>query len=232
MALVDSNIGGEIQMGEPGAINLVNDPMHPLWEAAADMETVVFKESGYVENKEELAEEYAPYLSASEFVIANTMSGRFGGSLRIIHHEPGVGFKTLHDIKKGRLTVDVKGREIIDNLDEKEVIEVGTIGVPSEFRGRPEKADSMSVPLYGATLDATKRHGARYILASFDEDYFSRFKGIFGPSAEALGPPTDYMGSPTVPAIIDVPRLMDYIATVWPDLHEGVVEAADKIRHT
>lgn len=210
-------------------VDIVADPYGVEWQEGAAIEANVFIEKGYVNSQEELSEEYAKYLSASEFVVVK----RFGspsGSTRLIHYSEA-GFKTLSDIEEGRLSVDEQGREILSNLDLTKTFEVGTLAADKEARANPEDEGRVAVALYAAIYAEGKHHEAPNVLASFDADYFDRFKDIFGPGVQALGPATDYMGSPTVPALLNVDVLLDHLGQVFPEMQQTIIKIAEATTH-
>ncbi|HVX23744.1 MAG TPA: hypothetical protein VG992_00110 [Candidatus Saccharimonadales bacterium] len=209
-------------------IAVTPDSLH--WQTAADIEAEIFIEKDYVQSAAELADEYAPYLGVTEFVGVHR-NGLAEGSTRLIFYSPDTGFKTLTDIKEGRLTIDESGYAKLAALDLHSTFEVGTLSVARDMRGKPEDAGRISVALYGAIYGEARRHDAPYMLASFDEDYFHRFKGIFGPGVQQLGPSTDYMGSPTVPVLMDINQLHDHLSANFPDVFSAAIEVANTLLH-
>lgn len=182
---------------------ITDDPSSSIWRQAADIEAEVFIERGYVATAEELAEEYAPYLGKSS-MIAAIVGGNVVGSGRVIHYDPQVGFKTLKDVEKGRLTVDSQGRDILVKVPLEKVMEIGTLSIEKAYRGMRSYQFGLNIELYGAILEVGRRAGSPYILASFDDQYFRRFMRYFGPAVKQLGPAVDYMGTPTIPAIMNM----------------------------
>lgn len=178
---------------------LLIDPSSPDWETATDIEARVFIDAGYVENKAELTEEYAPYLPASSFAIVKD-GDIIKGVMRVIRFQGGIGFKTFEDARTGKLKIEP---EVLDELiaDQKNLFEVGTIGVPEEYRTK----DGMraSLWLYGAVFGISTKENLPRAIASFDEGYLNGFKGIFGDSIVDIGEAVEYMGSKTVPVIMD-----------------------------
>lgn len=207
-----------------------NDPLSQAWHDAAALEAEVFIKAGYVESQDELAEEYGKYLPKSEFIIAER-DGVIGGSVRVITYGEETGFKTIDDIHSGKLEVTERGEQLISQLDQERTLEVGTLGVLESFRGGSEEL-RLSTVLFGAIYQATKKHDCDWVLASFDERFYGGFKMLFDPGVEALGPATDYMGSPTVPAVIHVETLMNHAQNVWSEVHATMLEAAENIQKT
>lgn len=209
---------------------VITDKLHPLWQQGLDNEAQVFIESGYVDNAEELGGEYEKYLPKTEFIIVQQDSIA-AGSVRAIFYDPEIGFKTIDDINSGKLSISEESKRLLDDIDLSNVFEIGTLAVQARYRGHADDEGRLSVALYGAIFAETKHHDCRYVLASFDERYFNSFKSIFGPAVRELGPATDYMGSPTVPALLDIPGLFEYVAETFPEMLTAATAIADETKH-
>src|SRR5689334_17754241 len=85
-------------------LTVCHNPESNLWQQAEAIEAGVFVEKGYVVTPEELAEEYAPYLSASTMIVAKQGS-KVVGCGRMISYDESIGFKTLHDAQRGKLDI-------------------------------------------------------------------------------------------------------------------------------
>jgi hypothetical protein len=185
-------------------VQVLDDPGSPDWQAAAQIEANVFIEKGYVKSPEELAEEYAPYLGSTA-MIALKLDMRTVGALRVIDYDPTVGFKTEHDISEGRLLLDEQGEEIMANLDRYKTLEAGTIALPEELRASHGK--KYAAILYGAFHVLVKSRNKDTAIASFDAGYFRGFARKYSDFVTAIGPAVHYMGSPTVPAVMDATKV-------------------------
>lgn len=183
---------------------ICNDPTLPIWAAAADVEAQVFIEKGYVRTKHELTEEYAPYLGQSAMIALLRNGEEVPGATRVIRYHKDRGFKTLNDAKAGRLVLSAEGQQIIDGLDMHRTLEAGTASLLSDFRASHGK--KYAGILYGALYDHAVGQGVDNIIAAFDAEYFKGFSRRFGILTTPLGPPTDYMGSLTVPAYMNVTK--------------------------
>lgn len=228
MAIIESE-KREIDPNHSGP-QVIVDPTNDLWRQAVEIEAGVFIESDYVQNQEELGVEYAKYLPTTEFIVA-AKDGMVGGSVRAIFYDESVGFKTIDDISTGKLEISEEGREILNTLDLTQTFEIGTLAVNKDFRGKPDDEGRLSVQLYGAIYAEAKRHGTQNVIASFDERYFNSFSSIFGPGVKALGPATDYMGSPTVPALLNTEAAADYLSGTLPEVHESLISSANQTIH-
>lgn len=211
-------------------IDVVLDPLSPEWQQGEQVEASVFMEKDYVTGAGELAAEYAPYVAHTEFVVIKR-DGELAGSTRVIHYSPDAGFKTLTDIHQGRLQISETGRKILESLDLSKTFEVGTLAVTPEMRARPENEGRVAVSLYAALYAEALHHQTPYVLASFDEDYFNRFKGIFGPGVQELGPATNYMGSPTVPVLMDTETLVQHLEQNFPEMRAVIEDMAAQVVH-
>ena len=183
---------------------LCTNPNSLLWHEAGEVEAQVFIDNNYVRTKEELDRECHPYLPASA-MLALVNDGEVIGASRITEYLPGIGLKTVHDIIKGRLAVSAEGVAILKGLDKTRTMETGTIALREEYRGRHGRKHVgwLYAGIYGFAVE----RGYDTVIASFDEGYYGGFERRFSPAVRPLGPPTMYMGSLTVPAVIDVPRV-------------------------
>lgn len=216
-------------VNEPGVF-VIHDPESPEWHECEAIESEVFIEKQYVEKPEELREEYAKYTSNTEFVLVRGDSGAPVGSMRAITYQPDVGIKTIDDIQSGRLEVSPEGSAALSSIAPTDMLEVGTLAVKREHRSTPEDEGRVAIQLYGAIYGETLKHNRNFVIASFDEDYYDRFKGIFGDGCFALGPATDYMGSKTVPAVLDMTKLYTHMQATAPSAFDAIVKVADNMR--
>lgn len=215
-------------MHEPMLI-ICHNPNSPYWEAAEAIEAEVFVESGYVQNSDELAAEYATYEKKSE-MLALVENGEVIGATRIISYALGTGFKTLNDAAMGKLAIDPKGREALDDCVPSETIEVGTIALKRGFRARDGATKDYATTIYGAIYALALQRNTPNVMASFDADYFHGFEAFFGGTVVALGPPVHYMGSDTIVAMLNVNKSMEYFQSTDQDaIVEVLLEAGNHI---
>lgn len=164
---------------------------------ALKLEYETFLGAGYVDTASDLEDEYRPYSDASTFMSV-ARDGQMAGVARIIDASPA-GFKTLNDIAAGRLTQDVE----FPFEEPAQCFEVGTLSIQPEHRH-----SIVGLLLYGAMLWKSRHEDKRFLLASFDDgptsSFLRDFEVLFTRGVTRLGPPTDYMGSPTTPVVIDM----------------------------
>lgn len=194
-------------------LTLCHNPESKLWQEAATLEAQVFLENGYVSNAEELAEEYRPYIPNTRMMAATRNNGVIG-AMRIISYALGVGLKTVNDAKKGSLVLSEEGKDILNQLDLQRTVEVGTIALDKDHRSKSEAGSYTISGLYRGIYSLALQENTPNIIASFDEDYYERFSKLFGPSVLPLGPATDYMGSKTVPVVMNVDKLKEYFESI------------------
>ncbi|MDQ5972247.1 MAG: hypothetical protein QG553_406 [Patescibacteria group bacterium] len=195
-------------------ILLITDHQSAEWLAAQGVEVDVFIEKGYVKNAEELTAEYAPYEDASVF-IGVKRHGQTIGSARLTTPDEN-GFKTINDARAGKLNVTEEGWALLSKFDlDTQGFEVGTMAIKDGFRSGPFAPDSVSASVYAGIVSYTKRYADQqgrdergFVLASFDQHFFDNFSSAFGESVQPLGPEQMYMGSLTIPVIIDVEKLL------------------------
>lgn len=217
----------EIDQRPKDSLLVTNDPYSPYWQQGVSIEASVFIEKNYVTSEEELAGEYAKYLPASQFIVAER-GGVVGGAVRAIHFVDGIGFKTLDDIQAGKLEVSEEGRTIIASMDLSRTVEIGTLAVLPELRGKHGDERRLTGALYGGIRSVGHTYDAPFCIASFDEAYYRGFRWTFGKDIiHALGPATDYMGSATVPALFNLEELYASALTKRPELGETIKSAAE-----
>lgn len=206
-------------------LNIITSTQHDLWAQATGIEAEVFIEKEYVASAIELEKEYEPYLPSSEFILAR-LGNMAIGSVRCITGD-STGFKTVDDIEKGRLELSKEGSLLISEIPMDRMLEIGTLAVASEWRSQDH--GRAAVQLYGAILGYMNARDLTHVLASFDEDYFNNFKIIFGGTVDAIGPAVDYMGSPTVPAIMNVYDMHEHTRGISQELYDTIQEASNNV---
>lgn len=229
MTDLETNVGlGESGM-QPGDFDLfmVTDPDSRQWQSAAGIEASVFIEKNYVKSQAELEEEYEPYLGQSDFLLATSRDFGPVGSVRCIVDGPA-GFKTLNDIRVGRLTANPEGQSLVGSVPPEKMLEIGTLAVPAAFRSRDN--GRVAAQLYGAIFGYMKPRELTHVIASFDGEYWGNFKGIFGDTVTAIGPPVDYMGSPTVPALMNVYDMHERTRELSQELYDTIQRASERVK--
>lgn len=221
-------------------VELITPDNEEAWAEASAIEAAVFIKAGYVKDQDELEKQYEPYKPASTFVRFREVDNETGelttkGVLRLVHHMPGVGFKTLKDAK----IPNVKG-ETLHIEDERwpwieahehEMLEVGTVSVPEQFRTKD--SGRASLWLYGAVVAWGRQHNAPIVIASFDENYFQGFNALFPEGIEPLGEPKEYMGSLTRVVMMDREVTHKSIRKVagGEEAYDTIVKGIEAIEH-
>lgn len=208
-------------------IAMTNDPNSPLWREAADVEAEVFIGAGYVDDAATLAKEYEMYLPATT-MVGVSRGDEIVGAIRFIHYDDNIGFKTINDVDKGLLKLDEDSLDMLGKIYENTVTEVATISTKKERRGLAGEGIQLMAEMYGAILAVADMHNAPYVLASFDQVYFRRFSRFFGEAVIPIGPAVDYMGSPTIPVIMDVHRVYDYLKETGKDDFVAILDRVGK----
>jgi len=210
---------------------LSHNPNSDVWHQAEVLEAAVFEGEQYIASPSELQKEYEPYLNHTRMIAVN-QGDRTIGAMRVISYDRASNLKTLDDIEKGRLAIDEQGQEVLASIPKDKIVEVGTIALDKSYRTSPEQDSHTISSLYGSIYALCLKENTPHIIASFDEEYAQRFKKLFGPAVIELGPPTDYMGSPTVPVIMDTDELKKYFSSIGADSYvAGLVELGNSIRH-
>jgi hypothetical protein len=184
----------------------------PDWAVAEELEGQVFIACEYVKDMAEHREEYKPYYLNSAFLISTPRNADTPpvGSSRTIVHQKYVGLKTLNDIKKGDLNLSKGGELLLEFVHPSQMLEVGTIGIRQEVQGTFTEAEAL-LQLYGGIAWRAQVLGKRYLLASFDQGYFEDFAEHFGPNCRELGSAKQYMGSLTLPVLMDAKKIFEYL---------------------
>ncbi len=195
----------------------IRDQASKIWQESEQIETEVFLESGYIQDASDMVAEYGRYRPESNFITVRDKNVVLG-AVRVILSNTSVGLKTVNDIRAGRLETNDAGSQLLDEYPSSKIaLDVGTLAVDKSYRGvRIPLSDMVSSMLFSGILDladqldstttAPNTSVARrpVVTASFDEEYALFIRSIVGNGIHLLGPATaDYMGSPTVPALID-----------------------------
>jgi hypothetical protein len=211
-------------------LTLTKDSQSPVWKAGIEVEAETFIESDYVKSAAELQEEYRLYLPETS-VLAASRDGKVVGGGRVISYNPEIGFKTFHDIDDDRLELSDKGKEILRNIDPRHMMEIGTLGIKKEWRKMPGVRTGINLEMYGAIWGISTKNNTPYILASFDGKYFERFSRYFGDSVKPLGPAIEYMGSLTVPVIMNLEETYANLTETNPELLAVLDGARQKLSY-
>jgi hypothetical protein len=184
---------------------VTTDPSSTNWERITDVEAGVFMASKYVDSKAELAKEYDPYRTTSEMVgLRFLRTDDLIGASRMSDPHPKNGIKTVRDIAAGRLELSPDGRDALARINLSRTMEIGTLALEEQYRGA--RGLGYVALLYAAGYARAISKGHDHVLASFDANYFRGFGRKYS-FAVPLGPPKDYMGSPTVPVLIEVDKV-------------------------
>ena len=171
--------------------------------AALQLEYEIFVEAAYIgPNSESLVLEYAPFNAVSDFVVAFE-EDQVVGVLRRIKYHADLGIKTLRDFD-----IRAEWRGMVEEACRNSpalVEEIGTLALKKERRGIGGRAFTMSI--YRVAWQESVRRGVKYWLFSVDERLFKTLVGLFG--AFAIGDPMHYMGSVTVPALLEIQRIRE-----------------------
>jgi hypothetical protein len=220
----DTPPAGEVHKESSETHITVISPDNPRWNEAIELESATFVRRGYVESPEELSREYAAYLPKTSIILAEHVATKeVSGCARVIEYDPEIGFKTLDDAldEEKSLEIDTSGWEALEEIDHDNIYEVGTISA------RQDAGAELYGAIIGYGLDKTPRR--QYVIASLDEQVFmKRILPLFGDSVQILGPPADYMGSSTIPIMINLEKAWENIAAN--DYLQGIFERVEEGR--
>lgn len=207
------------QVPEKNELDTMHEPKVTLvlpdaeaWSDATNLEAVTFIRRGFVASSEELAEEYESYLPKTSMIVVKNPDNtdRVSACARMVDYDPDVGFKTIDDARDHNKTLEISemGQEILSGVNPEDISEVGTISA------RANAGAELYGAIIGFGLDREPGQERRFVIASLDEQVLvRRIKPLFGDSVKVLGPAADYMGSMTVPILIDLERAWDVAVT-------------------
>ncbi len=167
---------------------------------AMRLEYDVYLAEGYIEaNDAHLVLENRDYPEFVHFVAR--IDGRAIGSLRLV-----TDARPRHDVFRlgsfKHFSIQKWATDLLHSADQRRVVEVGTMVIDPEFRGGDTYAQLFQKAFEYAVL--SRVHLA---LATIDEAFYHRLLKRGLPFRE-MGERRYYMGSYTVPALIDVDQLM------------------------
>ena len=167
---------------------------------AMRLEYDVYLREGYIEpNDEQIVLENKNYPEFVHFVAR--VDDRVIGSLRLVTDaRPRHGAFLLGSF--GHFSIQKWATDLLRSADQHRVVEVGTMVIDPEFRGGNTYAQLFQKAFEYAVL--SRVHLA---LATIDEGFFHRLRKRGLPFRE-MGERRYYMGSYTVPALIDVEQLV------------------------
>lgn len=177
-------------------------PDDPGWKDAEDLEAQTFIQRGYVDSVAGLQIEYAEYKSQTCMLVARSPeTGEVCACARVTEYDPKVGFKTVDDALRpdSPLTITEEGWRRLEVIERSNIFEVGTMSAQR----------NAGAEVYGGVMGygIDRQKPRRYVIANLDEAVLQkRILPLFEDSVIVLGPAVEYMGSPTVPMIIDLQR--------------------------
>ncbi len=167
---------------------------------AMRLEYDVYLAEGYIEpNDERVVLENRNYPEFVHFVAR--VDGRAIGSLRLV-----TDAQPRHDVFRlgsfRHFSVQHWATDLLRSADQRRIVEVGTMVILPEYRG-----GSTYAQLFRKAFEYAVLSRVHYALATIDEGFYHRLIKRGLPFRE-MGETRYYMGSYTVPAIIDVEQLM------------------------
>jgi hypothetical protein len=167
---------------------------------AMRLEYDVYLREGYIEpNDEHLVLENRDYPEFIHFVAR--VDGRAIGALRLVTDaRPRHGAFRLGSFR--HFAIQKWATDLLHSADQHRIVEVGTMVIDPDFRGGNTYAQ-----LFQKAFEYAVMSRVHYALSTIDEGFFHRLLKRGLPFRE-MGETRHYMGSNTVPAIIDVEQLM------------------------
>lgn len=140
-------------------------PAGPLLESALDCEAEVFYQ-WFGNTREQLAQEYDPYLDATVFLVVADRDGEALGAVRLIAPGGRAGLKTLADVGSPPWETDGARSAAAVGIDLGSTWEVATLGV----RKTPEASRAqLSMALYHGLMTIAQVNRMTSFVAVLDE---------------------------------------------------------------
>jgi hypothetical protein len=164
------------------------------------LEYDVYLGEGYIEpNDQHIVLENRDYPEFVHFVAR--VDGRTIGALRLV-----TDARPRHDVFRlgsfRHFSVQKWATDLLRSADQRRIVEVGTMVIDPEYRGGDAYAQ-----LFQKAFEYAVLARVHYALATIDEGFYHRLLKRGLPFRE-MGETRYYMGSHTVPAIIDVEQLI------------------------
>lgn len=180
-------------------------------EAVRSLHAECYVAAGYV-SQDQLDEHGHiddPWVPYSDYFAAHdtTAGDEIVGTCRIIR--PSVrGFPAFQET-----TTSAEALEVFARLDPSLCVEVSALATPRV--GAQNMA--ISAALYGLVWQESIRHGRAYMLAVMDNRLLRIMRRWFEFPFEALGETSVYMGSPSTPVSMYLPRTIEVLTSSNPD---------------
>lgn len=168
-------------------------------EAAKRLEYEVYLHEGYIEaNGRGLVLENLDYPEYVHFVARE--GGKTVGSLRLVTDpKPRHGIFRLNAFN--HFSLRAWARDLMAGADPRSVVEVGTMVIHPEYRG-----GDAYMQLFSKSFEFALLKRFRYAVSTIDAAFYNRLRKRGVPFQE-MGESRHYMGSETVPALIDIDQL-------------------------
>lgn len=180
-------------------------------DAVRRLHAECYRDAGYITDEEidsrgYYEDEWVPF---SDYFAAHdaTSGDEIVGTCRIIR--PSVrGFPAFHETPTSRDAL-----EVFAHIDPSRCVEVSALATPRV--GAQNMA--ISAALYGLVWQESIRQNRAYMLALMDNRLLRIMRRWFEFPFEALGETTDYLGSPSTPVSMYLPRTIEIMKTSSPE---------------
>ena len=184
-----------------------------LVQAAKTLEFETFAQTGYP-GRRGCLEEYEGYPAI--FYVAEHQESGVVGVVRKILQSP-LGFTATHL----KMTNEwAKRVETIMTTERCE--EISTTALKKGFRGR--NTFSCVLHLFRMVYQDAVRSGVRYWLAPVEPPVLLHYVATFNFNFAAIGEAQDYLGAPTIPAILDLAESQEHLRKKDPELLDFFLE--------
>ncbi|RDI61311.1 hypothetical protein [Nocardia pseudobrasiliensis] len=164
------------------------------------------RENGYTAPADDAAGEmvhYRRWESGSEFYLGLAAPATEPiAVLRALRWQPGLGHHSFSTLADAALFPEWARR--VEHIAPQAVAELATQAVRRSHRGV-----GVVERLWASFADELTREGVRYLTVALVVPLFEWYRLVFGPALEQIGPLLpDYIGADSIPAVIDLHRLM------------------------
>lgn len=165
-------------------------PGTAAFDEAVNLEQTTFERAGYLEPDGSLSG-FRRYDPVSRFLITRADDSRIGSAIRTADASP-LGFALLH-----KLPISGDGWDRLSRIGLDNIVEIVTLS-------SARTSMSSSFAAYAACWFDIRTRGREHALAAIDVDVLRMIERRLGLITHRLGPPVDYMGSPTVAVLFDL----------------------------
>ena len=175
-------------------------------EGAKDVEYETFLGQGYIgTNAHNRVQEYKILDPCSDFYVVKAPNGGVVAEIRRVKFNPSIGFLTTKEFEVEPYWKQIINRTIEESPEQIE--EMVSIGVLDQYRAVGRFAFILSA--FRLSWQDSVKKGVKYWIYTGDKTAFRLLKQIFHFPMVQIGPVKYYLGSDTVPGVLDIQDLLN-----------------------